>query len=260
MRVAQQALLRLYGAIRRTGLLATAPGRLLFEHGYWAYKALLEARDIDQLRPYAAPGSTVVDVGANIGFFTVRFASWVGARGSVIAIEPEQVNFRSLCARVNRLKITDNVVPVQAAAVERSGEVRLELNPDHPADHRVAAVGVPVPAVSIDDLIGQRGWPVVSLIKIDVQGSELQVIRGASETLRRFMPALYVEFHELSLLEAGTSSSELLGEVTTLGYAPAFLNPEGAWQRISPAQLAIEMKARGYLDVLLLRADAPLTH
>lgn len=260
MRIAQGMLLLLYRAVRRTGVMNTGPGRSVFENGYWAYKSLLEARDIERLRPYVTPGSTVIDVGANIGFFTVRFARWVGAQGSVISIEPETVNFQSLCARLKRARLAARVVPVQAAAIEAAGEVQLALNPDHPADHRVAAVGVPVTAITIDGLVAERGWPPVSLIKIDVQGSELRVIRGAHQTMRRFMPTLYVEFHEPSLREAGTSARELLVELLSLGYTPAFLDRDGSWREIDEAALEAEMTRRGYLDVLLVASQRPSVH
>ncbi|HZP85910.1 MAG TPA: FkbM family methyltransferase [Burkholderiales bacterium] len=260
MRIAQRALLLLYRAIRRTGILATAPGRSLFESGYWAYKSLLEARDIEHLRPYVTPGTTVIDVGANIGFFAVRFARWVGDEGRVIAIEPESVNFDSLCTRVQQLGLRERVIALRAAAIERSGEVRLALNPDHPADHRVAESGIAVPGLAIDDVMAERGWPRVSLIKVDVQGSELRVIRGARTTLERWGPTLYVEFHEPSLREAGTSSQELLRELLALGYSPSFLDKHATWRLIDAQALDATMKARGYLDVLLVPARGALAH
>lgn len=78
MRFVQGALLWAYRGVQRSGLLDTAPGRAAFERAYWAYKWSIEAKDLETLRPHVTPGSTVVDVGANIGFFTVRFAEWSG--------------------------------------------------------------------------------------------------------------------------------------------------------------------------------------
>ena len=232
--------------------LSTRPGKAVFERAYWAYKSFIEAGDLKALEPHVAAGSTVIDVGANIGFFTVPFARWAGPGGHVIAIEPEAANFASLAARVERLGLGATVSLINAAAVEAPGEVHLMLNPDNPADHRVAATGARVDAVSIDSVMEARGWPRVSMIKIDVQGGEPRVLRGARKTLERLRPALFVEFQEDCLVLEGTSSRELMGEFSALGYAAHVLEGRDAWVRIDADGLDRRMQARGYLDVLLL--------
>ena len=252
MRLVQGALLGLYSGVQRSGLLKTAPGRWAFENAYWAYKATIEARDLAALRPYVSAGSTVVDVGANIGFFSVRFAQWAGPGGCVVAIEPETGNYESLRARVARRGLQDRVVLVNAAAVEAPGEVFLQLNPDNPADHRVANAGEAVKAVSIDSVMEGRKGADVSLIKVDVQGGELRVIRGARATIARAHPALFVEFQEEGLVMAGTSSAELLRELTALGYVPNVLEPDSTWKQVDGEEVFARMRTRGYIDVLFL--------
>jgi FkbM family methyltransferase len=239
--------------VRRSGLLRTAIGRAVFEAAYWAYKSRSEARDLEALRPFVRPGSTVVDVGANIGFFAVRFADWVGSQGQVIAIEPEPANFASLHARVCRCGIAERTRLVNAAAVEAPGRVYLQLNPDNPADHRVAESGVPVEAVSVDAVLAGHPGLDVSLIKVDVQGGELRVLRGAREAIARARPALFVEFHEPSLAASGTTSAELLGELQAMGYAPRVL--DHGWSPVGAKALFARMRDRGYLDVLFLPLD-----
>src|SRR6266480_4912002 len=125
MNFVQNTLLGLYRGVRRTGFLATRPGRVLFEAVYWTYKSMMEGRDVRSLQSYVVAGSTVIDVGANIGFFTVPFARWVGSEGHVISIEPEAVNFDSLRDRVQRLGLSKVVSLVNSAAIEVSGRVRL---------------------------------------------------------------------------------------------------------------------------------------
>jgi FkbM family methyltransferase len=170
----------------------------------------------------------------------------------VISIEPETENFNSLRSRVERLGLSNAVSLVNAAAVDAPGQVRLALNLDNPADHRVASEGVLVNGVSVDALVEKRGWPPISFIKIDVQGGELRVILGARETLRRFRPALFVEFDEASLAQAGTSASELLGELLVFGYEPHAMTDSGSWLPTEDRELRERMLARGYLDLLLL--------
>ena len=96
---------------------------------------------------------------------------------------------------------------------------------------------------------------LISFIKIDVQGGELRVIRGARETLRRFRPALFVEFDEPSLAHAGNSTSGVLGELLALGYQPHELTASGSWMPIEDRELHERTSARGYVDLLLLSKE-----
>jgi FkbM family methyltransferase len=251
MRAVQTALLWAYRGVRHTGLLDTAPGRAVFERAYWSYKALVEAREVEALRSLVPAGSAVVDVGANIGFFTMRFAEWVGPSGRVFAIEPESANFASLAARVKSHGFAERVALVKAAAMDSAGEAHLWINPDNPADHRIADSGASVEAVKIDQLLESHPGMKVSLIKVDVQGAELRALRGAASTLERMRPALLVEFHEPSLVAAGTTPRELLAYLTGFGYAPSVLAGDGAWQALTGEELFERMSARGYVDALL---------
>jgi FkbM family methyltransferase len=248
MKLVQSVLLAAYRTVRRTGMLDRGIGRAAFEHAYLGYKSWIEARELDALRPYVTPGSTVVDVGANIGFFARRFAEWTGPSGRVIAIEPETRNFESLRARLAPLGT--RAVLVNAAAVEEPGEVFLELNPDNPADHRVAQSGERVAAVSIDTLLETNPGPKVSFVKVDVQGGELRVLRGARRTLAASRPALFIEFHEPSLRAAGTSPQELLSELAGQRYAAHLLDRDRT--PIDASTLFEVMRTRGYVDVLFL--------
>src|SRR5205823_4492379 len=102
--------------------LETAPGRRLFEASYQLYKDRLEAGPIRMLRPCVRPGTSVIDVGANIGFFTRQFAGWVSEGGRVIAVEPEAVNFARLQHAVTAAGLGDVVELIQGAVAERTGE------------------------------------------------------------------------------------------------------------------------------------------
>ena len=82
-----------YGMLARTGIMRQAWTRRVFLAAYSVYKTWIEAGPVDRLKDFVLPGSTVVDVGANIGFFTIKFAQWVGEQGRVIAIEPDLENF-----------------------------------------------------------------------------------------------------------------------------------------------------------------------
>jgi FkbM family methyltransferase len=213
----QRCLLLAYRLGARLGLFSTRFGRAIFAVAYDLYKSRWEASEVAALKNFVRSGTTVIDVGANIGFFTRRFAEWVRPGGLIIAIEPEAQNFANLKAMLSRRGLV-NVEPVQAVAAERSGTLKLAINPLHPADHRIAATGLDVTALTLDDMLRQRGMPVVSLVKIDVQGAEERVLRGSLETLRRCKPAVFMEIDESALSAMGSSSHAVLLLMGAEGY------------------------------------------
>lgn len=243
----QRALLWLYRCLRQTPLLRSRWGRRAFEEAYLAYK-FVEAGPIAQLKPYVAADSWVIDVGANIGMFTGRFVEWTGLGGRVIAIEPEAANFASLTRRLSAPVDQKRLIAVEAVAAEESGQLRLEINPDHPGDHRIGPGGVPIQAVTLDELLAQHGDPPVSLIKIDVQGAELRVLRGATAVLRRCHPALFIEVDDLAMQKQAASATELLDFLGTFGYRPYRLSRFGPPEPVAAHGLGVS----GYEDVLFL--------
>jgi FkbM family methyltransferase len=247
-RSATQALVGLYGWIERSGALERPWARRVFEWAYLAYKQLLEAGPVDALRSCVPTRSTVIDVGANIGFFTARFARWTGPGGRVIAIEPEALNRASLEARVRRAGLSGIVECVAAAAADRVGELRLALTPGHIGDHHLAEEGEPVPAVTLDALTADDERPV-SLVKIDVQGAEMLVLAGAQQTIAAHKPAIYVEVDGPSLARMGSSPRELIDAIVTLGYRPYLLSRKGPVPAGGLEELAARAAER-YVDVL----------
>ena len=255
-KVLQGGLFGLYRGVKATGLLNTRWGRRVFESAYHLYKERFEAGPIGMLRPWVRPNSVVLDIGANVGFFTLRFASWVqGPCGKVLALEPEAVNFAGLQRAVARAGVGARVEAIQAAAAATTGTGLLELNPRHPGDHKLSAQGVPVTLTTVDDLLRDRGWPEVSFIKIDVQGAEAQVLAGARETLARFQPALFLEVEDAKLRNYGSGARELLTACTAQGYAIH----TRVGKELSPALDVDEATARAekeaYTDFLLIASN-----
>ena len=239
-----------YRGITATGLLETNLGKRAFISLYDWYKARVEAADVDALRAWITPGTTVVDVGANIGFFTVRFARWVEPDGRVIAIEPEPENLRQLRRRIGKAGVTSNVEVIEGVVAEEPGMLHLWLCPTNPAAHHLAADGMPVRAWTIDGLMAARGWPVVSLIKIDVDGAEVRVLRGARETLTRWHPVLFVEIFDRLLNEAGFSADMLLDEIESHGYR--LYVSESRHAPLTRSEAAARRQTLGYADYLCL--------
>jgi FkbM family methyltransferase len=248
----QTLLLGAYGLVRRTGVLATPLGRQALDVAYRLYKRH-EAGAVDHLRQWVVPGSWVIDVGANIGYFAERFAQWVGEGGGVLCYEPEPQNHDRLVRRLASLPAGRRAITIQAAVADVETTLRLALNPDNFADHRLAEEGtVPVRAVRLDDEMERRGWPRVSFIKIDVQGAECRVLDGAATLLTRFRPALFVEVDASDPLHADA----LLARLDGLGYVPHRLLENGGLTGLTRDEARRAAEDAGYIDLVFLCSSA----
>jgi len=167
-------------------------GQALIQYGEYAE---LETRLL--LQCIDRPG-TIVEVGANIGSQTVPLAKAAKAVGAdVMAFEPQPFIFQNLCANL-ALNAVDNVVAWPFACASAPGTVWF-ARPEYRRMGNFGAVsvqarpldnGTQVPCVRLDDMTQGR---TVRLLKVDVEGFELQVLQGAQEVLARHRPLLYVE-------------------------------------------------------------------
>ncbi|MEO5335799.1 MAG: FkbM family methyltransferase [Magnetospirillum sp. WYHS-4] len=148
-------------------------------------------------RQFVKPGAVVVEAGANIGALTIPLARLAGPTGRVVAIEPQRALFNVLCGNL-ALNGLLNVVPLRAAAGRVAGQTILPVFPYHGkgnyggvsvGDIQGAEAREAIAVIALDDL----KLPRLDLLKIDVEGSESEVLVGTAETIRRLRPALYVE-------------------------------------------------------------------
>lgn len=173
-------------------------------------------------------GDSVMEVGANIGTHTQVFSRLVGKRGKVLAFEPQRVVFQTLCANMALNSIV-NVLAYQMALGENEGEVRIPPI-DYSRVYNYGGISVDgfesgerVPLKRLDDFLDDIDR--LRLIKVDVEGMELQVLKGAQETIKTFSPILYVENDRIE------KSESLLRYIDELGYdsywhLPRLYNPD----------------------------------
>lgn len=169
--------------------------------------------ETDFLCALVGPGSIVIDGGANIGALTIPLARTVGPTGHVIAIEPQRLTFQALCANV-ALNSLPNVDTLRAALGQAPGHTLVPvpnlLQPGNFGRVELGAhqEGERVPVVRLDDLT----LPGMTLLKLDVEGMERAVLRGARRTLRDHQPILYVE------ADREEERPALLDDLRRLGY------------------------------------------
>lgn len=174
-------------------------------------------------------GMTVIDIGANIGAHTFRFAKLVGPNGRVIAFEPMSWAFRKLERNLvlNDFRNIELVKVALSNTIEANKEIQfssswpLEYNEEdaecHPVHHGYG-VKEAVRLCTLDREIKERGVKQVDLVKIDVDGYELKVCQGGAATLQEHNPVIIIEIGKPTMEEVGDSPEELINMLFDLGY------------------------------------------
>ena len=146
------------------------------------------------------PGMVFYDLGANIGLFTLLAARLVGADGKVFSFEPDGETASRLCRNVTRNGFT-NVTIVEAGVWSSSGKMRFAVADPSSPDRGVGKFvtgekgesAIPTRCLALDDFI--KDSPPPDAIKCDVEGAEVEVLRGAEQLLRTRHPWIICEMH-----------------------------------------------------------------
>jgi FkbM family methyltransferase len=173
---------------------------------------------------YLNPGDIFYDIGANVGFFTVIGAKLVGPSGQVYAFEPVSENAAAIR---HNAKINDfsKVTVLEKAVSSSTGKGELLLA-EYPGGHTLSTAGTPpdlkgsvtVDLVSIDDLVEQQRLTPPTVVKIDVEGAEIDVLHGMSQTIKAFKPAIVYEVDDRNKESFRRKGQELEAFMKSLGY------------------------------------------
>lgn len=182
-------------------------GSMLETYGEWTYS------EITLLSQLVNPGDVVVDVGANIGTHTLSLARQVLPGGFVYSLEPQRLAFEFLNANIVLNNLT-NVFPIHAGAGDHMDSMLVPMvNPNVQANAAAFSIeghsfGDRVRIITLDSLRLGR----CTLIKVDVEGMECQVLEGARQTINNLRPILFLENNELE------HSQRLLSLVNEFNY------------------------------------------
>ena len=207
------------------------------------------------------PGDHVLDLGANIGYFTMLSASLVGPAGSVIAVEPNPVNAR-MAEASRRANGYENVTVVQVAAGPSPGLLALHRSHSNgttsaiPDEAAALLDSETVGCVRADTLVpaGRR----IALIKVDVEGAEYLALSGCADIIRRDRPAIVTEFSPTLMPGiSGIEGPAYLRWLIGFGYRLAIVEGDGSSRPATPDEIMLEYKTRGtdHLDLLAEFAD-----
>jgi asparagine synthase (glutamine-hydrolysing) len=183
---------------------------------------LFELESTRWVHQVVKPGMTVLDVGANIGYYTLQFSQLAGPTGRVIAFEPS-ARFNQRLRDHLRRNHCENVTVVDCGLADGAKQLPLFGGGDSATlgwhdDARQPVVQETIALRSLDDWLAENPQPRIDFIKVDIDGAEPLFVRGARQTLSRFRPILLMEFMQLGLLEFGSSVLSLARQLSELGY------------------------------------------
>jgi len=219
----------------------------------WKF-SILESYETNLLKQIVKPGMRVVDIGANIGYYTLLMAPLTGPKGEITAFEPDPDNYRLLTKNIKCNRI-GNITAVKKAVSNRSGSARLFLNRGHRGDHRIfdnkgQRPSLGIETTSIDDyLAGKR----VDLIKMDIQGAELLALQGMRKTIRQNPGVIIItEFSPYLLERCGACPSDYLNAIETVGLEFELINENTkGLEPISKTELLGRCSGTRYENLLL---------
>lgn len=178
---------------------------------------------------FARKGATVVDIGASWGLFSYHLARLVGGNGAVFSYEPHPVN-KPVLEKLVKARPNVQFRPVAVSDLTGSADLQVPVfgsryvtaqsSIAHGFDGQrgVRVEKVTVPTVRLDDELGGRR---VDLVKIDVEGHEMSVLRGASVTLRKYLPPMLIEIEQRHL---DCPIEDVFAEIDDLGYVLYFID------------------------------------
>ncbi|MGE3619305.1 MAG: FkbM family methyltransferase [Acidimicrobiia bacterium] len=177
------------------------------------------------------PGMDFLDVGANVGFFTMLAARIVGPAGRAVAIEPVPANVAQVRANARRNRLS-NVEVLEMAAGDAVGTTTLVLAA-HPGGAAIASAGDPpdatgtidVEVTTVDALVAAGRIPAPAVVKVDVEGAEAAVLRGMAATLAEHRPVVLVEIDHGDRDGLSAKRVENVALLEAAGYQIRWLDP-----------------------------------
>ncbi len=191
-----------------------------------------EEKEINFIEDFLKEGDCFIDVGANIGLFSLVASKRVGSSGKVIAFEPFKRNYRILCNHI-LMNQASNVQSENIAISNVSGKMRLHLNEKEKNFGMVSGVSnehtytEEAMTICLDAYMETKIKSRVHLIKIDIEGLEYQAILGMLETIERHKPTLLIEINPIEKQPQNEKIETLLFK---MGYRKWFLD---RWSKVT---------------------------
>lgn len=207
-------------------------------------------------------GNCVLDIGANVGYFTLLAARLVGPEGRVYAFEPEPGNYAVLVKNLG-LNGYKNVDAIPKAVSSETGEAQLILSGLDSGFHSLAHLNLPergtvsVETITIDSFLQERGWPHVDLVKIDIEGWEVAALDGMDQFFQRASTVkLVIEFCPWIMGTVGVTPESFIDRLFSYGLDVNLITLDGVEpleKSVLPKLLDRLNKKDGYANLYCTR-------
>ena len=231
---------------------------------YLIGKRLTERRELLMMRSLIRPGMVIAEVGANVGFYTLEMARSVGPHGRILAFEPDPLTFRLLQERIHD-RAVKNVETYQLGLGDTSGRASLYCSAYNRSDNRLAPSHAEshvevceVDVCRLDQFLVGRNIHVDAL-KIDVQGNEDHVLRGAEATLRAGVRWIWIEFSPMHLRGSGTDPERFLEKLNELGMDLFEVKHQGRLEPLTNLLALTNTLGSSYGDLVLMQRVSAAT-
>ncbi len=183
----------------------------------WRYN-LLEGFESSLYQKLLRKDMKILDIGANLGYYSFIAHNKIGENGKIYAFEPEEDNYGLLVKNIEKNK-THNIVPIKKAVTNKTGSGKLYICEEHRGDHQVFDSGegrdsIDIETVRIDDFVDEK----IDLIKMDIQGSEFLALDGMEETLGNKDIIVLTEFWPNGIKKCGHDPRVFLERLKELGF------------------------------------------
>ena len=178
----------------------------IYKLTYKSFKEKQDAFEISLMKKYIQPGDTVLDIGANIGFYAEILSNIVGEKGNVHCFEPDTTNFKHLKSRSGNLP---NVTINNKAVSDKTETIKIYTSKKLNVDHRTYKPDeydqeIDIHAVAVDEYLSTSTIEV-NFIKMDIQGFEMSAVKGMIKTLQSPHLKMLSEFWPYGMRKAGTN-------------------------------------------------------
>jgi FkbM family methyltransferase len=218
-----------------------------------------EKTETEIFRSVLKPGMTVVDIGANVGYYTLIAASMVEPSGRVYAFEPEPANYELLTRNI-AANGHQNVLASPEAVSNTSGSIKLYIDSQNFGNRSFSQANIVHNGGAVDvnttslDILWSSGKIAneIDVMKIDAQGAEGFIVEGAQKILREQRPKILMEFEPGMLQNNGTDPLGLIEELKSYGYGVKLIDIElNGLRPVETRDLLAECEKNGYIDLFL---------
>jgi FkbM family methyltransferase len=210
-------------------------------------------------------GDTVIDLGANIGYYTLIFAKLVGKLGHVFAFEPEPSNFELLSKNVKENK-HENVTLVQKATSNKNSKIKLYVSKRNLASHRIFDAGdkrksIEIDVITLNEYFKKNTNPI-KIIKMDIEGAEGATLLGASKIIENSKDIIIMmEYFPKLIKKFGMIPKEILKSLIEKNFKLFNMNQKNKkLDRIILTEFIEEFneEKKNYANLLCIKGNDPL--